>query len=526
MKMKVPFWRNRKLAGKPLSKLPSHLRTLLKTSKLRHTGAGPRTLDSVISYIPTLKSQNNKLDDIRYQLFPNNRHIPDIVTDNPAINVIICISQRDFPISIHHRLLVLLTMKGIDLNNVHWVITDVDQLGEYPVFPINLGPVNKTNMKLWKTQYLEELNTYLQYFTLNKLAENVERAADNSDLFQTSSKDITASVYDKLKGYRVSSKHLHLFSVDLPWTLTPILHSLDYDPFQSANTYIIGQTNSGKTSLLRNMIKAFHRDLNRETSTVTDTVESELTNSQELMADPQLIKIFPGPFSSKFNVYNVPGMRLIDTPGYVRTEGSIWSHVSERGIHLLRMPDSDTLQKMQKNLILCPRILGYDKHKANVISGFHIGGLVFVKPWLVIPKDNSKLDCLPHIKINVMKNMPGEAKAISAQEMNERMYDIEHSKVIKEREWSRYFLTGERIELVLDNIGSFTATAGDLPFAPRTQIFWEVSIPERVRFLSRSWDSSGKVILESVEPLKMRFCKELTKLMHQSREKQIYRQPL
>ena len=514
MKLRVPFWRHPKLAGKSASKLPKHLRTLLNASKFTYSGAGPRTLDSVLSYIPTLKSRNKGNDNIRSRLFSSNLNIPNVAAGCTTINVIICISQRDFPISIHQRLLVLLVMKGIDLNNVHWVITDVDQLGEYPMFPVNLGPISKSNMKLWRTQFLNELNRYTQYFIYTRMVENVEKSSDLSDLFETNTKDINESVFEKLKNYTVSLKHIHLFSKDLPWTLTPILQSLDYDPFQSANTYIIGQANSGKTSLLRSMVSAFQKDLNGEMA--PNTIPGEGDANLGLAVSPQQIKPSPVPFASKFNVYNVPGMKLIDTPGYVRTEGSIWSHTNDRGAHLLRIPDSNTLLKLRKQMAVYPRILHQAKHDASVTSGIHIGGLVFIKPWLVTPKDALECEKSPDITVDVIKNMPGEVKAITAQDINGKMFNPEQSKVIKEREWSRYLLLGERIELVLDNVGSFTATAGNLPFSPSTKVFWEVSVPARVRFLTRSWDASGEAVFKSFAPLKLGFSKELAQIVHRA----------
>lgn len=513
MKVKVPFWRHPKLAGKPASKFPKHLRTLLNASKFTYVGAGPRTLDSVVSYIPTLKSRNRGNDNIRSRIFSANPDIPNVAAGCTTINVIICISQRDFPISIHQRLLALLVIKGINLNNVHWVITDVDQLGEYPMFPTNLGPISKTNMKLWKTQFLNELNKYKQYFTYTRMAENVEKSSNDFDLFETNIKDTNESIFEKLKNYTVSLKHIHLFSKDLPWTLTPILQSLDYDPFQSANTYIIGQANSGKTSLLRSMVSAFCKDLNKEMD--SDTKLEEGDEADGLIVSPQHIKPSPVPFASKFNVYNVPGMKLIDTPGYVRTEGSIWSHTNDRGAHLLRIPDVNSSTKLKKQMAVCPRVLHQVKHDASVLSGIHIGGLVFIKPWLVTPKDAPKSGEFPDITVEVIKNMPGEVKAITAQDINGKMFDPEHSKVVKEREWSRYLLRGERIELVLDNIGSFTATADNLPFVSSTEVFWEVSVPARVRFLSRSWDANGEPVFKSFQPLKLGFAKELAMLVHQ-----------
>lgn len=491
--VKFPFWRSHKLAGKGMNALPGYLRTLLKTSKIVHQGYGPRTLDSVISFLPTIKEKRN--NEFVRQKLAKMREEGKITSNISTINVIVCVSQRDFPISIHQRLLVLLTMKGVDLNKVHWVITASEQLGSYPLFPKVHEQLDESNIENWKYQFHAELKTYLSYFIFSKLKknENIDDTPEIADFFDSKYEDLKESFQNKLEKYNVSINNVHLFSSKLPWTINSIVNSLDYDPFHSTQTYVIGQPNSGKSTLVRNMLIKFKEDLN----------ETEVTETENI-SDPNRVEIAPNPFSSKFRVYNVPGMKIIDTPAYVRTEGGIYSHVNKYGCHLLRIQDEVS---RPKTLQITPRILHKHKPKSDKQTSINIGGIIFIKPWLVLPRtDDARVikdaDSIG-VEVNLLRNLPGRAESISGAEVNSLMWDVTKSKVLTERQWSTYVLTGERIELVLDNIGSFTAAIGKLP-VPLTKVYWEIYLPKRVRLLSRDCDDEGNVIISSVPSISVK----------------------
>lgn len=495
--MKVPFWISPKLAGKPPIKYPSSIRTLLKSGKMIEPGAGPRTLDSVLSYIKTASPRKKKDRSPRMQLF--ERDANHIAYDEAVTNVIICVSQRDFPLNIHQRTLVLLSLKGIDLKNVHWVITDADQLGDYQVFPENHGPLSKTNIKWWEAQFVNELATYLGHFQKEKLKPQLANEFSNSDLFSTSSNKIE-DAFERVKTFKVSPKNVHLYSTELPWTLLPLIRSMKYDPFVKSNTYVIGQTNSGKTSLVKNMLQLFSKDLQ-----ATSTAEMGMGS----FADFRNIKIAPHPFSSKFNVYGVQGIKIIDTPGFVRHNGGIWSHVNKYGAHLLKITKDQELPL--KSVNVTPRVFPGTQQAATDFTGVSIGGLVFLKPWVVLPKgydsatDNTEDAFAMNLKIS--RNMPGRVSKMTVKSIHDHMWNKDHNKILAQLQWKRHILSTDEIEMVLDNIGSFTVYASFLSdkVPSGVRVYWEVSIPERVRALSKVWIDGDTVQLETPETVSSSF---------------------
>lgn len=491
----IPFWTSPKLSKTEIGKLPPNLRLLLKSSKFTHLGGGPRTLDSVISYMPMFKQK--KITNIRSQFKYNNSQIK---SSNTNVNIIVCLSQRDFPVNIHQRLLVLLSMRGIDLNKIQWVITNVDQLESYPMFPETPKSLNESNIQLWTQKFRDELNTYLQYFIQEKIHKKINDEL-KSDYFQTSVEYVNSNGYDlinRLKDYNVPLENVHLYSTELPWTLSPILESLDYDPIQCTNTYIIGQTNSGKSSLTRNIIRSFKNDYE------DDENHNLLKNNyKDAISSPDSVKLSPTPFSSKFNVYNIPGMKIIDTPGYVRKNGSIWGHLKENALFLLRIPPKDKLSK-PKSLTIYPKILKANGNSKDVLSRINLGHLVLIKPWLILPKPNDMEtgEAQEHngsisMEVKVFLNMPGAAKAITAKEMDDELWN---NSLVSQKQWSRYLVAGKRVELVLDNVGSFTLETEKIPEVAK--VYWEINIPQNIRFLSRSWDNENNVKFENYYPIK------------------------
>ncbi|KAG0688895.1 hypothetical protein C6P40_000394 [Pichia californica] len=501
-----PFWKSIKLATKTNDKLPPKLRNLLKVSKFQHTGAGPRTLDSVISYLPNLKT--DKTFNNRNSLFNLKNKEKIISQSNSNINIIICISQRDFPIGIHQRLLILLSMKGINLDNVQWVITHGDFLGFYPLFSKMPKSLTESNINIWRNQFHSELSTYLNYFINNKLKikDDDYKKSASYNLFQTEINNNLESVEEKLKNYKIPLKNVHIFSNSYPWTITSLIESLNYDPYESTNTYILGQTNTGKTTLVKNMLELFKKEfepLNNETLLQTDSI-----------SDPNEINISPTVFSSKFTTYTIPGMKIIDTPGYLRTEGGIYSLIKENLIYTLRIPKTPVLFE-PKTLTLTPQTLNKDTPPFEANSRIDIGGLVSIKPWLVSfktpKKDLPESERIPYYKepndiinVTIFRNMPGSVEAIVPMKANKMLIN---SNIIKGRYWHRYLLSGKRIELIIDNIGSFTAIVETLP--EDVEIYWEIYLPQGIRFISRSWNTDGSVIFNHYTP----FIKKATQIL-------------
>lgn len=501
----IPFWVSPKFSKTEIRKLPPNLRLLLKSSKFTHLGAGPRTLDSVISYLPTFKQKRRKIG--RPHFFKDS-NLP-IKSSNINVNIIVCLSQRDFPVNIHQRLLVLLSMRGIDLNKIHWVITNADQLGSYPMFLETPKSLTESNIQLWTQKFRDELNTYLKYFIYQKLNKK-SNCEEESSYFQTSIREENSSTHDlanNLKNYSVPLENVHLYSTELPWTLPPILESLDCNPFQSTNTYIIGQTNSGKSSLTRDIIRSFNND-----SEGDDNHDSLQNDYKEIISNPDSIKLSPTPFSSKFNVYNIPGMKLIDTPGYVRKNGSIWGHLKESALFLLRITSKNKLLE-PKLLTIYPKIFKARANSKGMLSRINIGHLVLIKPWLILPKQNdTKIiknketthESLISMEVKVFLNMPGSAKAITAKEMDNELWN---NSLVSLKQWNRYLLSGKRLELVLDNIGSFTLETDKIP--EMAKIYWEVNIPQNVRFLSKSCDNENNIKFENIPPIIKKCSKSL-----------------
>ncbi|CAI8495505.1 unnamed protein product [Pichia kudriavzevii] len=449
--MRVPFRVNKRLATLQLKYQPRPIRTLLKVVKYDKSdiNSGPRTLDSVLSFLPTLKVRNN------YNT--NSSESPDLSnhSSNENCNVFICVSQRDFPLGIHQRILPTLVWKGIDLNNVHWVLTDADQICSYH----GVAKVSQENVEIVKMRYLNDLNTYLGFFRDVKIKDE---SVDVTSLFETYPN--SEEMFRPLKKYKVHISNLHLYSAKLPWTVPSIMESIDFDYSENSSMYVIGQTNTGKTSLVKDILRT--------------TSESINSANPDCISDHNKVKPEPYPFSSSFNHYTTPGLQIVDTPGYVRKNGGIWGHVNKWGAVLLQIKKDWKAPKV-KQLRLCPRFSQYTG-KPNVNNtGFSIGKLVYLKPWT---KDSQ----VQSISVKVGRNMPGSIKPMCFSEIQEKLASKEG--IIKEKQWVRYLVEGNDYEIILDNIGSFKVKTHCA-----SKVYWEMILPERVRVLSRSYDKEKGV---------------------------------
>jgi ABC-type dipeptide/oligopeptide/nickel transport system ATPase component len=506
--MSVQFWKSPKLINKPISKYPRPIRSLLKVvHKDSIPGSGPRTLDSIVSYLPSntinsLKIQNNNTDkkfDFKNKIIYDN-NLSNI--ENSQINnIIICISQRDFPINIHQRLLLLLLDKGIDLNHVQWVITDMDHIKE---------PLTLSNLEKFKKNFDIQLNEYLDYFKNEKLIKkelfnksfNNNKDANKGDAyFNTNSELLIPDIFLRLKDFKVNNSNIHFFSNQLKWTVPLIIESLDFSSLNNSCTYVIGQTNSGKSTLIKEILKFYSNSLQN-------------LNKSNLISNFENIDIKSSPFSSKFNVYTVPGMKIIDTPGFVRYDGGIFSHINKFGSDFLKINKmNDKLSDI--SITLTPRIF-HSINKYTNKSGFSIGGLVFIKPWIMMPKravETEKADSNLEINLDISRNMFGKIEALTANEINDKMMNKQELKILRNSEWKRYIISGNNIDIILDNIGSFKVFT---PEKKNQKIYWEVSIPSRVRLLSRKWVDENTVKFEKPENIKEKFSRVLGNLYEKS----------
>lgn len=476
-------WKTTKEASKLALKYPFVIKNLYNAGKPYQPGAGPRTLDSIISYLPMLES--NKI--VNLGIF-NKQSIDSIRYENTIINIIVCLSQRDFPIGIHQRLLISLLHHGVDLNRVHWVITGADGIGHHMISADTCyGVVDQNNYNLWKKKYVDELNSYLDYFKHNKITE----IPDSNSLFQN---EVTnrKTLVETLQAYSAEPKNVHLFSSKLPWSTQHLIDSLKYDPFESSKTYVIGQTNTSKTALVRSLLQSFTKNLHEETG----MQEYQIKN----------LKSKPTPFSSKFNVYSYKSIKIIDTPGYLRHGGSIWRHLNKFGAHFLHIPETSFLP--DRLISLVPKIFGNSTNVSTQNTCFCIGGLVFVKP-VVLSSKSEVLNPIEHsLQIKVSRNMPGKVETLTRKQMDDRMTKSEANKILDILRWNRYLLSGKEIEVILDNVGSFKAISSSS--IPDSTVYWEVDLPYHVRGLSKITENIGTKF-NKLEPITVKLSKVLAK---------------
>lgn len=446
--------RSVKEASKLTLKYPFVIKNLYRAGRSYQPGAGPRTLDNVISYLPYFKKRSVRSIDKSY--FDNI-----VPHDNTNTNVIVCLSQRDFPISLHQRLLISLLYHGIDLNRVHWVITDADELGNYLAFP-DFGKLVPSNFNLWQKYFTDSLNSYLDYFKQNKIIKKQHQI-----IFGEGSIDEYQNILDLAKTYSPKKENVHFFSSKLQWTVQSLIDSINYDPFEPSYTYVLGQTNTGKTSLVRSILTKFNNDFQEDTT--LDVLKNK--NLQSM----------PTPFSSKFNVYKFMSINIIDTPGYVRHGGSIWRHLNKFGAHFLHIPEKNILPT--RSIKLTPKIFGNNTKVSKEETCFCVGGLVFLKPVILAPHSRETVPTDHQLSVTVMRNMPGKVEALTAQEVNERMRIPQKNRIINVFKWKKYIASGTEIDVIIDNVGSFKASCSvDIPDA---KIYWEIELPSYVRGLLR-----------------------------------------
>lgn len=452
-------------ATKLTLKYPFVIKNLYNSGKPYQRGAGPRTLDSVTSYLPVLKNGNSFVKNTNSSFIKNGHY------ENTLTNIIVCLSQRDFPLALHQRLLISLVSRGIDLNRIHWVITQAEEIGLYPGIDHLLGPLNENNYTHWISKFTRELNTYLKYFKYDKLSNT------DTNIFQTheTEKELLHSL---LKDYNVSENNVHFFSTKLPWTISSILRSIEFNPFESSNTYVIGQTNTGKTNLVRGLLKAFDSLSNEE---IGDDMAKHLISK-------------PTPFSSKYDVHQYKSITVIDTPGYVRHGGSIWRHLNKRGAFFLHIPDSRNLP--DQTIKLTPMIQGNKTNLSDKRTCFSIGGLAFVKPVISLPK-SAKINPIDHkLNVQIFRNMPGKVNRLTRKEVDDRMNLPEENRIMDIFKWKKYILEGDEIEVIIDNVGSFKAISTiDIP---DRRTFWELNLPQYVRGLAKI-TKDGETRFESLE---------------------------
>lgn len=513
MKKKLPFRSGRTLLNQPISKLPSSLRTLYKNSSVNlQNGGGPRTLDSVISYF--LNNNNNTNFNFNFN------------SENDKIYY--CMSQKDFPINLHQRFLLLLTLKKFNLQNIHWIITFGDHINEIYPRNSNLEILDHYNIPLvsnlstteklskyndLKQNYFNQLDSYIKGFqkitvskqnnssriqdsqinanTVNN-KENIQLNDSNkeikennnvvnleNELFKIDSNLNTTNITDLYSNFKLNPNNLHICSLTDNNDIG--LKNLLNETTLNDSIYVVGQANSGKSKLI-NMINNFLENANN-----TDF--------------PKIDSKFP--FYSGFKTYDFNYLKLIDSPGIVRTNGGIWSHLNKFGSTLNELPCQMNSEDWQKLNVPKIMFLETDKLKLDWLSLFN--GMIFVKPII------KNLRIKKYIKVAVFRNLPGKVKTVSKKQKHSLMYVSEDNKLMSEMQWSKYQILNNdgKIEIILDNIGSFTLFIENeikdeqgITVNSDFIVDWVLWVPERVRILSRKWDDKGSVFFESVQRIK------------------------
>lgn len=460
-------------------KYPFVIKNLYKAGKPYQPGAGPRTLDNVISYLPYFKSRPS-------QNFGKSYFDSVVPRDNTNTNVIVCLSQRDFPIGLHQRLIISLLYHGIDLSRVHWVITDADELGDYGALP-DFGKLSPLNSNLWRRYFTDALNSYL-----NNFKQIILKKDDQGTIFGETSMDDHQKSINQFKDYTANIENVHLFSSSMKWTVQLLIDSINYDPFEQSYTYVIGQTNTGKTALVRSMLTKFNEDF-QETMEYTDL------KNQYLQSNPK-------PFSSKFNVYTFKSINIIDTPGYVRHGGSIWRHLNKFGAHFLHIPEKRLLPT--KSIDLTPKVFGSNIKVSKENTCFCVGGLIFVKPVILVSNPKDIIPKRHQLSFTILRNMPGKIEPLTAQEVDQRMRIPQKNRIMNVFKWKRYFTSGNDLELVIDNVGSFKAICSvDIP---ATKIYWEIELPSYVRGILKH-NKNGETELLGLQLLTEKLSKALNR---------------
>lgn len=511
---KAQFWRNPSLKNYALEIQPKPVRNLLKIGRENSVpGSGPRTLDSIISYLPSMRTKINKnFDhlnmpkiDFKNKTIKDSNNVENITDyENSINNVIICISQRDFPINIHQRILLLLAYKGIDFNHIQWVITDIDQLKTE-----NNEQITPENVNYYKNKFKIQFHEYFKYFKYDKvltklLSHELKRENnDESKIFKTSSEDDKSFhnlVLEKIKNFDVDKDHIHLYSKFYSWTLPPIIQSLETNSNKDVKTFVIGQTNSGKSTLIYQILKHFEDDL-------------QITNF-EMLSDYQNVKVDAAPFSSKFEVFNAPGMKLIDTPGYVRHNGGIWSQFNKFGADFLKIEHMNTGLKNQ-TVKLTPHLFHYSnqtlkKSSPTVLSVSH---LIFAKPWIMLTGNENEVKHeienieTFNLKLKITRNIFGKISKLTDGQLADKVQLKNDSKRFVDPKWKKYLVPGDKFALILDNIGSFEVNVEN--GSKLQSVYWEVYAPANVSILRRDFIDQNSVKFTRIQETEKKFSRLL-----------------
>ena len=530
--MRVPFGASRKLVNIPFSQQPTAIKNLLKVTPNwnANLGNGARTLESIVSYMALGKHSsegrsgirrrygmrtsgaggvnggvgNAKLNKLVNDLNINRGEVND--ESSPKVNIVVCVSVRDFPLGVHQKLFALLALHRIDVECVHWVITDVDLLDVHYVLNSDdtHNIVNEQSYNSIRDKFAEQLRIYANY--IKEKTKGKESGVSHRS-------QSALALTERIRNWDILDSNVHLFSKHIPFTVGKLMPQLHYDILNRTHTYVIGQTNVGKTTLVREMLRFVGAELGQNDGGID---QYDVSDWEECVP-------VPTPFASSFSVHKVPGMNIVDTPGFVRRDGGIWSHVSKYGAHMLRVTDKEVGVQVVEDLkrkksVMVKPILFHEVSMRRLFkgNGVNIGDILFLKPWMVIPRgtgEDSLLKLEKGFKVSISKNFSSHVHVAELADIGSKM-TTQENKVLSQAQlqWTKYAVNGTKLDLVFDNIGTVTVEVDmelQLPF----NVCWEITIPERVRFLQREWIADGTPRFSAHRPVEAQFPRYLNGLV-------------
>ncbi|QPG72739.1 hypothetical protein FOA43_000040 [Brettanomyces nanus] len=248
---------------------------------------------------------------------------------NSDSRIIYCLSARDFPLSLAKRFFRLAQLRGLNFNNIYYVITMLDSISN------NLDT--------------DTFARYKQYYTIS-LRKFVEELAL------------------KMK-FDICDDHMFVVSDKVQ---KPLLQLYESIPLHSCTYYVIGETNSGKSKLSKRLMKLAMKE-----GKCVKRVDDENGDSKDEDVDSRqnanhFYTVSPSPFRTRKNMtYYAPqfDFTLIDTPGYLQKRNGIFGILNERlRLNLYTQYQVDSAP------------LGVEFKSPTTTEVFSIGEFFFIKP--------------------------------------------------------------------------------------------------------------------------------------------------
>lgn len=259
--------------------------------------------------------------------------LDDVLCTIPAGSnsyILYCLNARDFPLSLTKRFFRLMKQRNLKINKTYFIINMLDNITD---------DLSKTNLERYRSYYVESLRVFL-----HKLPFNMN--------------------------FEVDPKHILVMTDKVA---SPILDLYRQISLESSQFFVIGESNTGKSTLVKRLMRMALRNI---PATVNSTISSEVENKESSSRSGIIINnyytISPYPFSTRKNIeYGVRALdfSLIDTPGFLHHRKGIYGILKKED--RLKLQQQFHFDQSQHSVVLKPNLSS---------QVFSVNDVFFLKP--------------------------------------------------------------------------------------------------------------------------------------------------